>query len=427
MTRGQRSMVYRPSAFVKATAALAGGTAGAQVLTVAALPFMTRLYSPKDFELLAVYLALLGILSAIACLRYEIAIPLPEADSEGAELLAVALLSTAFVSAMTLAFCLLWPEGIASLLGVPRFADYLWLLPLGVLMAGLYAGFQYWASRRHRFGLVARSRLVQAGVGVGTQLGAGTAGFAPVGLLFGHMLYGGAGALGLALSAWRNDAVLFRSLTWARLRARAVAYRRFPTYSTAEALSNSAAIQVPIILIAAFTIGPEAGFVLLASRVVGAPMQLVGSAISQVYLAHAPEEMRAGRLRPFTLGILKPLAMVGVPGLLLLALIAPGGFALAFGEEWRRAGVLLQWMTPWFILQLLSSPVSLVLHVTGRVRIAMALQLFGLLLRGGAVAVAGVLAPFWVAETYAVTGAVFYGVYMVVIAQTTLQDAAKEN
>lgn len=410
------ALAYRPSAFVKGAAALAGGTAGAQLLTVAALPFLTRLYSPEDFELLAVYLALLGMLSSIACLRYEIAIPLPEADAEGAELLAVALLSTAFVSAATLTTCLLWPQGIAALLGVPRFADYLWLLPLGVLMAGLYAGFQYWASRRRRFGLVARSRLVQAGVGVSTQLGAGAAGMAPVGLLFGHMLYGGAGALGLALSAWRQDAAQFRSLTWARLRARALAYRRFPTYSTVEALSNSAAIQVPVILIAAFAIGPEAGFVLLASRVIGAPMQLVGSAIAQVYLARAPEELRAGRLRAFTFGILRPLALAGIPALTLLALIAPEGFALAFGEEWRRAGVLLQWMTPWFILQLLSSPVSMVLHVTGRTGAAMALQLFGLALRCGAVVAAGLLAPHWVAETYAVTGAVFYGVYLVAIA-----------
>lgn len=409
------ALAYRPSAFVKAASALAGGTAGAQLLTVAALPFLTRLYSPEDFELLAVYLALLGMLSAIACLRYEIAIPLPEADAEGAELLAVALLSTAFVSAATLTACLLWPQGIAALLGVPRFADYLWLLPLGVLMAGLYAGFQYWASRKRRFGLVARSRLVQAGVGVGTQLGAGAVGMAPVGLLVGHMLYGGAGALGLALSAWRQDAAQFRSLTWARLRARAIAYRRFPTFSTIEALANSAAIQVPVILIAAFAIGPEAGFVLLASRVIGAPMQLVGSAIAQVYLARAPEEMRAGRLRAFTFGILRPLALAGIPALTLLALIAPEGFALAFGEDWRRAGVLLQWMAPWFILQLLSSPVSMVLHVTGRTRVAMVLQLFGLALRGGAVVAAGLLAPHWVAETYAVTGAMFYGVYLVVV------------
>jgi len=411
-------MKRKPTAFAKAAAKLVGGTAGAQLITVAALPLLTRIYSPEDFELLAVYLAVLGMLSAIACLRYEIAIPLPRADDDAADLLVAALLSTALVGSITLALALLWPEAIAAGLGVPRFAPYLWLLPVGVVMAGLYAALQYWASRQRRFGLVARSRLVQGAVGVGSQLGAGAAGLAPVGLLFGHMLYGGAGALSLALSARRHDHAVFAGVSWARIRARASEYRRFPLLSTIEALANSAAIQVPVLLIAAFTIGPEAGFVLLASRVIGAPMQLVGSAIAQVYLARAPEEMRAGRLRPFTFSILRPLALAGIPALTLLALIAPEGFALAFGEEWRRAGVLLQWMTPWFILQLLSSPVSMVLHVMGRVRTAMALQLFGLALRGGAVAAAGLLAPSWVAETYAVTGAVFYGVYLVVIART---------
>lgn len=407
--------MFRRMDFLKATAVLAGGTASAQLLTVAALPILTRLYTPADFELLAVYLALLGILSSIACLRFEIAIPLPVSDDEGADLLFAALFSTGLISTTTLAVSLLWPEPIAAVLGVPRFSAYLWLLPLGVLMAGTYGALQYWASRKHRFGLVGRSRLVQAGVGVGTQLGAGAAGLAPGGLLVGHMLYGGAGALGLAMSAWRWDRAVLVAVSWERIRARAVEYQRYPTYSSIEALANSAAIQVPVILIAAFAMGPEAGFVLLATRVIGAPMQLIGSAISQVYLARAPEEKRAGRLRGFTLNILKPLAMLGVPGLVIMALIAPEGFAYAFGEDWRRAGVLLQWMTPWFILQLLSSPVSMVLHVTDRQRTAMALQLSGLLLRGGCVVGVGVLAPQWVAETYAVTGAIFYGAYFLVI------------
>lgn len=83
---------------------------------------------------------------------------------------------------------------------------------------------------------------------------------------------------------------------------------------------------------------------------------------------------------------------------------------------------VMQWMTPWFILQLLSSLVSMVLHVTGLARTAMTLQPFGLALRGGAVAASGFLAPLWVAETYAVMGAVFHGVYTV-IALTTAEKS----
>jgi O-antigen/teichoic acid export membrane protein len=182
-----------------------------------------------------------------------------------------------------------------------------------------------------------------------------------------------------------------------------------------EALSNSAAVQLPVILIAAFAVGPEAGFVLLASRALGAPMQIVGAAISQVYLAQAPAEHRAGRLRTFTLNILGRLALFGIPSLVILALVAPNLFELLFGAEWRRAGTLLQWMTPWFIFQLLSAPVSTVFHVTGYQRTATILQISGLCLRAGMVLVACYWYNNYIAEAYALSGAIFYAIYGIAI------------
>lgn len=408
----------RKSSFLRATAWLTGGTAAAQVITVAALPILTRLYSPEDFEILAVYLALLGIFSSIACLRLNIAIPIPEKDEHGADLL-VASVACALIFAMLLMIpALVWPDQIAALIGVPGFASYVWLLPLGVALAGLYSALQYWSSRMNRFPLVARSRLVQAGVGVGTQVGAGALAMAPFGLLFGHMLHQGAGSLRLALTAWRSDRVLLPGVTRKTMTARVCEYRRFPTYSTIEALSNTAGVQLPLLLIASFALGPEAGFVLLAMKVLGVPMQLVGRAISQVYLARAPEKLRAGELYSFTLGIMKPLAALGLPLLAALALVAPWLFSVLFGPEWQRAGVLVQWMTPWFMLQLLSSPLSMILHVTGRQRSAMVLQLVGLLLRSGLVLMVGLEAAEWIGEAYAISGVLFYALYLLVIWNT---------
>lgn len=64
--------------FLKTVSILAGGTAFSQLLAILVLPILTRLYTPNDFSVLAVYLAILGILTSINCLRIEIAIPLPK-------------------------------------------------------------------------------------------------------------------------------------------------------------------------------------------------------------------------------------------------------------------------------------------------------------------------------------------------------------
>lgn len=79
------------SSFARSVAVLAGGTAAGQAIVVLASPIITRLYTPEDFGVLAVYSSLLGILSTVAALRYELAIPLSEKDEDAAALLKIAM------------------------------------------------------------------------------------------------------------------------------------------------------------------------------------------------------------------------------------------------------------------------------------------------------------------------------------------------
>ena len=87
---------------VKSTGVLVGGTAFAQALTILVLPILTRLYTPDDFSLLAVYTAILAIVSSVACLRFEIAIPLPSSDDVAIRLVCLALLSVVAVTGASL-------------------------------------------------------------------------------------------------------------------------------------------------------------------------------------------------------------------------------------------------------------------------------------------------------------------------------------
>ena len=401
--------------FARNVGVLTGGTAFAQGLAVLALPFLTRLYSPEDFSLLAVYVALIGIATVVSCLRYNIAIPLPEEDTDGMALLAVALISATFVSVLLALPVLLVPSQTAALLGQPGLTPYLWMVPVGVFLASAYNALQYWASRKKRFGLVTRTRITRAVGGIGTQTAIGVAAPSPFGLLFGHMLYGALGVVGLARNLWRQDRSALNGLTVAQVVSQSSSYRRFPIWSVPEALFNTAGVQVPVILIAAAAAGPEAGFLMLAMRVMGLPMGLIGSSVAQVFIAEAPARLRDGTLAAFTQRTMWTLFRTGAPPLVAVGALSPLIFPLVFGAEWERAGWLVAWMTPWFVLQFVASPVSMVLHVTGRVALAMGLQAFGLLLRVGSVLAVVTTAPDLLSEVYALTGAVFYGVYLLAL------------
>jgi O-antigen/teichoic acid export membrane protein len=366
---------------------LSFGTLAGRLIALAALPLSTRLYAPEDFVLLAVFLALVNTLAVVACLRLEIAIPIVETDAEAADLLALALLVTAGLAIVIGVPALLIPDRVAQWLGNPAIAPFLWLVPLGVAMAGSYSALQYWTTRARRFGDIARTRVGQALAGVTAMLALGWLGFAPFGLLLGNVLNIGAGGISLAVRALRhapaaNGGIRFRDLGKTLHRN-----RRYPLLSTPEALLNIVGVQAPVLLIAAYA-GTEAGYLFLAMQVMAAPMALLGSSIAQVYLSRAPQEFRAGNLAPFTLGIMRRLVVVGVGPLLLAGAVAPHVFPWLFGPSWARSGEIMAWLVPWMALQFITSPVSMVMYVTGRQRAMLALTAIGLVQRVGAVAIA---------------------------------------
>lgn len=407
--------IFRPGGFARSAGILASGIAIAHAITAVAMPFATRLYTPHDYSVLATFVGLVSILGTAACLRFDIAVPLPESHGDAANLLALALMSCTCVAVLSAAVLAIEPWWLTRWLDQPSVLEYKWLLPPAVLLFGLYSALQGWFVRMQRFASIARARISQSATGAGIQLGLGLAGVAPVGLLVGQVITSAGGAIGLGISLWRGP-MDFRSLV-SRLRMGelAVRYRRFPTYSTLESLCNTGSMQVPVILIASYAAGPEAGFLLLAMSVMQAPIGLIGTSVSQVFSSRAPVEMRSGTLAEFTLNVYEGLMKTGVGLLLFVGIVAPGGFSLIFGEGWRRAGVLVTWLTPWFVMQLLVVPVSIALHITNRLRAAFALQGIGLVVRVLAVVLAARYAPSRLAEAYAISGLLFYAAYGMVV------------
>lgn len=402
------------NSFARGVTVLAGGTAVAQLITIAVLPLLTRIYSPDDFSVLAVFTSVLALISVVSCLRFEIAIPIPKGKKQAKELLALSLLSVLCITLLTFLVILLFENQIHAITK-DRLRGYLWLIPLGVLLSGLYAAFQYWATREKNFVLISKTRMTQAISGASAQVGLGYIGITPLGLLLGQLLNVGAGAWRLAGSYSQKNTPLNQEISSAGLKKTLQEYDKYPKYSTFEALSNSAAVQVPILLIASYAAGPEVGFIMLAIRLLSAPMGLIGGAVAQVYLSEAPAHYQKGELLSFTRKTVWNLAKVGAPPIFLAGVSAPFLVPIIFGAEWVRAGNLIVWMVPWFFMQFVSSPVSMSLHITGNQKTALMLQFFGLVFRSGLVLWVGISFNEYIAETYALTGLFFYTIYMLVI------------
>jgi len=393
--------------FLRSVSILAGGTVFAHAFTLLVLPLVTRLYNPEEFSKLAVYSSLLGIFAVIACLRYEIAIPLPKEDTVAERLLIVSVFSSLFFSLLLAVILFSFPSYVEKILGNGYFVQIKWILPLGVLSASLYSAFKFWSTRVKDFKSIAKTKVQQSTSSGTIQLLLGWFGYTSTGLLIGQLFYSSAGVLSLARKKSRPEKISYN-----HLKATCKEYIQYPKYSVGEALFNTAGVHLPILIIAAVAASKEAGYLLLASKIMVVPMVLIGVSISQVYYAHANEAKSEDRLASFTYETMQKLALIGTAPLLFIGILAPTVFPILFGSEWERAGVLVAWMTPWFIIQFIVSPVSMALHVSSNQRLAVILQFLGLILKVAIVWLVYKFSKDYISEAYAISGFLFYLIYI---------------
>ncbi|HEY1392605.1 MAG TPA: oligosaccharide flippase family protein, partial [Methylibium sp.] len=304
---------------------LAGGVM-AQALPLLLGPLLTRLYTPQEFGIYHLFAAVAANLAVVACARYEFALPMAREDSEAQALRALCLWILAGVSFASLLGGVAW--AVAAGAAWPLY------LPLAVAMLGALSLATLSATRAQRYRSLAAARALQYGGGALAQAGAGWAQAGVAGLIVGPIA-----AAGLALLALRLRIAAWWQTPRAGLREAARRYREFPLLNTPHAFAGALQDTLSVALIAA-ALGPAAaGFWGLALRYLKAPATLVGGAVSQALyprLAHdgrgaTPEARRA------VARVMVVLALIATPLVLLLWLLGPWLFEIAFGAQWRAA------------------------------------------------------------------------------------------
>ena len=359
--------------FLRSVSILAGGTAASQIVVAIASPLITRLYSPEDFGLLAVYSSLLMTLGVIASLRYQLAIPLPSDHREAAHVVVLSLLVVIGMTLLVLFAVILFRHQISQAVNIPSMANYLWLLPPGLFLLGIYQVLNYWAIRIKAFTAIARTKLAQSLSMVVIQIGGYTMG--PVSLLFAQISGQAAGSISLGVLAIHSQWELFQSVRPKNIFEVAKRYKRFLFFSTWAGALNSAGTQLPPLLFSALFSPASAGLYILAHSVLSLPLAVIGKAIGDVFFSSAPEAQRNGTLSDLVSSLNNKLAQIAMPPALFLFIAGPDIFDLVFGENWRIAGEVARWLSPMLYIQFIVSPLSLIFSILER-------QIYGLVLQG---------------------------------------------
>ncbi|MEA3477931.1 MAG: oligosaccharide flippase family protein [Bacteroidota bacterium] len=383
------------SEFFKNVATMMTGTAIAQAILLLATLILSRLYTPADFGILAIFLSIATVIGTISTGRYELAIMLPKEERDAKNVLLLALFNAVVVSILTLILVVILKGFIIDYFDSPELDPWLYLIPVYVLAMGVFNSFNYWSTRNKTFRRNAASRISKSGTNAAASIGLGVAKVGAGGLIAGYIIGQFVGAIVLAWSAIRNPGDLRKAYSKKIIKDNARKYSRFLKINTPHAFVDTMQEQVIVYTVICFFSKTILGSYSFAFRILKAPVGLIGNSMYQVFYQKASRALEEGQaLRPMVLKIYRNLFLIGFPFFLLVFIFAPGIFDFMFGDKYRVAGEIAQIILPWLFLNFLVMPVTCVAVILNRQQGAFLIAIADIILKVTALLIGGLYGDF---------------------------------
>jgi len=334
------------------------------LVQLVATPWLSRIYNPTDFGYFALFVSSVNLLSNVACLRYETAIPVVESGLIK-PIARIALLST--LVTMSLAMLVISSGVIQNLYPLFRELDsHIWWMPLAATCGGSMLLVYYLTLRRGEFILNAVMRSLQ-----------------PIIFVLLAVFLSKNGLLTAQITSWlfvvilglfylRKDIFPFeRKGLWLT----AVKFRDYPILLTPTSLLDAVALTLPILFIGSVYGVDATGNYSQIQRLIGAPLLLCSAVLGQMFFKYSGELYRAGKSsNQLFWQTVKLLLVLAFLLLLLLMLIGEPACKLLLGGSWRVDTPFLLLATIPFLCRSVVSPISTVFLTHHRVNLAMRWQ-----------------------------------------------------
>ncbi|KRG58320.1 hypothetical protein ABB25_06610 [Stenotrophomonas koreensis] len=354
-----RAHALSKSRFVRNVAAVAMGTAAAQAISLLFMPFLTRLYGPEAFGALSAFTAMVNIITPLATLGYANAIVMPETEEGATAVARLSLVCAALVAPLALVLVFFFQSELAVWTGLEATPDFLYLIPVSLLLGALLSVANQTAIREGLFKAKAGSQVVSTLVMNIGKLAGGV--LVPSGLLLIVLSIVGKALNYSMLLARVPRRGTFQVRRWfgvSGIRTAAREQRDFALYRMPQTVIGAASFGLPVILLTTLFGSSTSGQYAISTMILGAPIMLLGQSVSEVFFPRATETIRKDH------SAAAPLLKRATAVMTLLAIVPFGVVAIlgdviipsVLGGEWQRAGEFAQWIAIWMASVLITRP-----------------------------------------------------------------------
>lgn len=358
--------------FWRQVAAVLTGSTIAQLIPILGSLILARLFAPQEFGLYAAWQGVALFFAVAITGRFETALAMV-ADGDARRVAVAATLLTSVFGAILLVIAVAgafflspaWLEKTPAFFGIM-------VVPAAFAIAGSQI-WQSWAAAEGEYKKLSIMRIVFAFSITVMQIVAGLEWASSSALVVAHVMGASIGFL-VALKVMplgRLPQDINRRLLefWSR-------YRRLPIMSLPADVINTAAAQLPLIIVASRFGSEISGYLALSLRTLGAPISLLGRAVLDVFRRHAASDWRArGECRDTyskTFMVLSTASVLVMSGLMWWG---EELFSFCFGENWRPAGTIAVWLLPMFMLRFVASPLSYMFYLAEKQHIDLMWQI----------------------------------------------------
>lgn len=360
--------------FAKNVSLLMGGTLAANALGICFSPVITRLFTPENFGIFALFTTVGSILGIISTLSYDQAIVIENQDTEAISLsvLSICLILCIAILAVTAIF--LFGRSFSSFFNQPDFYKYSPLLLVFIICRGGINISKNLLTRKKRFKAFASAAFIESLIGGISKIGFGIFIGASATGLIGGTIIGIVVALAFVAFEIKADYSMAgtKNYGFEAMADMAKKYFDFPKYNSWTTLINTLSQNMIILFLSIYFSPAIVGLYALTRRIIYLPVEYVADSFRHVYYQNASAKLHQGRsLAASMKKVTLSLALLSIVPFTILFLYGPTLFSIIFGPDWETSGIYARWMAPGFFFVFINRPAQIVFLTLRKLKIKM--------------------------------------------------------
>lgn len=339
---------------------LMSGEGIGRVIGFMATPFITRLYTPFDFGILAVFVSLCALSYPFCTLRYTLAIPLHSNEKVGINSLAACLFILAINTLVISIAFVFFHSQILSLFSSENIDAFWYFVPLAFFFQGITEVLSYYSTRYRDFSIIARVTVVQKAIGAAAKIVLGLLHAHVIGLLIGNILAESGGLTLYMRAYWKRLKEGARYVTRQKIGFVLKRYIDFPLYRLPSQILLTASGSLPILYFAWHFGTGTTGRISLAITMLSVPVTIVCTSVGKAFYGEIASLGRKNgkEISALTVRIMKKLLVISIVPFTLVVCFGPWIFQTFFGAEWTQSGVYARYLCLYLIFRFVYSPIS---------------------------------------------------------------------